>query len=266
MAASLPDKLKEELPPGLWGKVLSATPIVMTVVATGLAGLSSNEMNRAQYDRASAAQLQAKASDQWSFFQAKRLRSALQSDVAELLAGEHGRNPDAAPAQRYAFQTASAVPQMPAAVQAALKAEMAGRSDDALDALSAAIPLAAVEAARKLAVERVQQFDAEAARFNAGALDANARLWYASARYDAESGLDEDVAYLYELLVRKSNLEARRHHARSQRFFVGMLLAQAAVIFATFALAARMRHVLWGIAAAAGLVAVLFAAYVYLWT
>src|SRR5206468_2976576 len=53
---------------------LTATPIVLTVVATGLAGLSTSEMTLAQYHRSLAAQNQSKASDQWGFFQAKRLR------------------------------------------------------------------------------------------------------------------------------------------------------------------------------------------------
>jgi hypothetical protein len=53
---------------------LTATPIVLTVVATALAGLSTSEMTLAQYHRSLAAQNQSKASDQWGFFQAKRLR------------------------------------------------------------------------------------------------------------------------------------------------------------------------------------------------
>ena len=67
----IPDGLKADLPPSLWGKLLGATPIVMTVVATILAGLASSEMTSAQYDRALAAQLQSKAGDQWGLFQAK---------------------------------------------------------------------------------------------------------------------------------------------------------------------------------------------------
>lgn len=266
MAVNLHHQLKDDLPPGLWGKILGATPVVMTVIATALAGLSSNEMNRAQYDRAGAAQLQAKASDQWSFFQAKRLRGAMQSDVADMLAAEHGQDPDAVPAQRFTFKTGSAVPQMPADIQAALKAVMAGRADDVLDDMVGKISAASLDAARRAAVQRQQEFNAEAARFNLGGLPAGQRLQYAAARYGAESQLDEDVAYLYELLVRKSNLEARRHHNRSQRFFIGMLVAQAAVVTSTFALATQRRHVLWSIAAVAGVAAVIFAAYVYLWT
>ena len=76
MKVTIPDELKRDIPQTGWGKILSATPIVMTVIATLLAGLASSEMTRAQYDRSLAAQQQSKAGDQWSFFQAKRLRSA----------------------------------------------------------------------------------------------------------------------------------------------------------------------------------------------
>ena len=57
----------------------------MAVVATMLAGLASSEMTRAQYDRSLAAQQQSKAGDQWSFFQAKRLRGAYQRNTADLV-------------------------------------------------------------------------------------------------------------------------------------------------------------------------------------
>ena len=72
----LKQELKADLPQTTWGKILGATPVVMAVIATMLAGLSSSEMTRAQYDRSLAAQEQSKAGDQWSFFQAKRLRGA----------------------------------------------------------------------------------------------------------------------------------------------------------------------------------------------
>src|SRR5437016_14533191 len=57
-----------------WNMVLHSTPVILTVVATILAGLSSSEMTQAQYHRALAAQNQSKASDQWTFFQFKRSR------------------------------------------------------------------------------------------------------------------------------------------------------------------------------------------------
>src|SRR5205823_7224552 len=51
---------------------LTATPVVLTVVATVLAGLSTSEMTLAQSHRSLAAQNQPKPSDQWGLFQAKR--------------------------------------------------------------------------------------------------------------------------------------------------------------------------------------------------
>jgi len=65
--------------------------------------------------------------------------------------------------------------------------------------------------------------------------------------------------------VRQNNYTAEKHHQRSGKFFYGMLGAQLAVIIATFAIAARQRNFLWSIAAVAGLGAIAFAAYVYLY-
>ncbi len=78
MKVEIPDALKSDVPQTLFGKILSATPVVMAVVATMLAGLASSEMTRAQYDRSLGAQQQSKAGDQWGFFQAKRMRGAFQ--------------------------------------------------------------------------------------------------------------------------------------------------------------------------------------------
>ena len=69
---------------------------------------------------------------------------------------------------------------------------------------------------------------------------------------------------MYEMQVRKGNISAEKHHARSGKFFIGMLAAQAAVIIATFSIAARRRNFLWSLAAAAGAAAVGFSVYVYL--
>ena len=85
MKVQIPSELKSDVPQTTFGKILAATPVVMAVVATMLAGLASSEMTRAQYDRSLGAQLQSKAGDQWSFFQAKRLRGAFQRNTAELL-------------------------------------------------------------------------------------------------------------------------------------------------------------------------------------
>ena len=85
MKIQIPNELKKDVPNTQFGKLLMATPIVMTVIATLLAGLASSEMTRAQYDRAMGAQLQSKAGDQWGYFQAKKLRSAMQRSSMDLL-------------------------------------------------------------------------------------------------------------------------------------------------------------------------------------
>jgi hypothetical protein len=89
------------------------------------------------------------------------------------------------------------------------------------------------------------------------------RLRFHAVRYEAEARFNQAIANLIELQVQESNLTAERHYARSQQFFIGMLAAQLAVISATFAIAARKRNFLWSVAAAAGLIAVAVAAYVY---
>lgn len=299
---TLPQELKASMPPTIWGRVLSATPVIMTVVATMLAGLASSEMTRAQYDRSLAAQQQSKAGDQWGFFQAKRLRSAIQSgtldavrvtastdqvDAAAMRAYAAGL-PNAAPilsaldlllAGRLPEQAAPPVP--PPAVRAALDA-IENDSPDLNERLRAAPP-AEVAAAVRAARDHARDFDnllnpvvtggdalgdaLEAAGPTQQALRRDftlLRLRYSSLRYDAEARLNQAVAALYEVQVRQSNLSAERHRVRSQRFFYGMLGAQAAVIIATFAMAARQRSLLWSLAAAAGLGALLFAGYVFL--
>src|SRR5512135_218551 len=87
MKVQIPEQLKSDVPPTQWGKILAATPVVMAVVATMLAGLASSEMTRAQYNRSLAAQQQSKAGDQWGFFQAKRLRGTMQLSTLDLLKG-----------------------------------------------------------------------------------------------------------------------------------------------------------------------------------
>jgi hypothetical protein len=91
-----------------------------------------------------------------------------------------------------------------------------------------------------------------------------ARIDFNAQRYEAEANLNQVVANLYELQVTKSNLSAERHHRRSARFFYGMLAAQAGVVVSTLAMAARQKNLLWGLAAAAGCVAIAFAVHVYL--
>jgi hypothetical protein len=304
MKTKIPEDMKAHLPLTLWGRVLGVTPVVMTVIATLLAGLATSEMTKAQYDRALAAQQQSKAGDQWSFFQAKRLRSAIQNgtlDVVQSGSSERpidadglrafaNKLPDPAPVQASLtlllagrLPAQAAAPKPDPKVTAALEgidhdlpeAELTPRLTDATPAL--------VLAAIHLAQDHARAFDALLRPVVTGGdqlgdeLDPTGsaprnlihdftvlRLRYSALRYDTEARLNQSIANLYELQVRQSNFSAERHQRRSQRFFFGMLAAQAAVIIATLAMAARQKNLLWAIAAAAGLVAVAFAVYVFL--
>jgi hypothetical protein len=288
---NLPDALKAAVPQTMFGRILAATPVIMTVVATALAGLASSEMTRAQYSRSLAAQQQSKAGDQWGFFQAKRLRSALQRNTLDILHATTEVRPcattDLDASTAAALQT-GALPALPAAapVEASVSAALAAMEQAPLEAelapviaqvqttaLDAAL-LAAKERARALdkqlepitqAIERLdQQLTQSAAEPSASRAFIAARLRYTANRYDAEARVNQAVANLYELQVRVSNQKAERHHKRSKSFFFGMLIAQAAVIIATFSLAAQRRSLLWSLAAAGGAGAVSFALYVYL--
>jgi len=308
----IPEALKADMPQTLLGRIMSATPIVMTVIATMLAGLASSEMTKAQYDRSLAAQQQSKAGDQWSFFQAKKLRSALQHNTLDLLQAANDIHPldivaltqPATPSTgtekiiallaTEAGQDAFALLQKgelpttvitapPAAeVTAALHAIEALKPDaeiaDLLPRISNTLLTETIVAAK----EKTDAFDAatkpvnqvieaaEAALQSQPASPAKrdftaARLRFAALRYDHEARLNQTIASLYELQVRKNNISAEHHHGRSQKFFYGMLGAQLAVIISTFSIAARQRNLLWILAAAAGTTALLFAGWVYLY-
>ena len=306
------DPIHAELPQNLWGKVLSATPIVMTVVATMLAGLASSEMTRAQYDRALAAQLQSKAGDQWNFFQAKKLRSAVQRSTVDMItttatvrpldatalttaldtgAGPSAPNAASAPdawkiLQGGKFPELAAGAPMDPHVAAALAALESSRPEREVSALLVPVSEDVLTQTLQAARDRVLSVDALMAPINQ-AVDGLeqtvnhrtgregsaelirdftvARLRSTARRYDLEARQNQIIANLYELEVRKSNFSAERHHVRSTRFFYGMLAAQMGVIISTFAMAARKRNLLWSIAAAAGLTAISFAVYVYLY-
>jgi len=290
----IPDALKADVPATKWGKILTATPIIMTVVATALAGLASSEMTRAQYSRSLAAQQQSKAGDQWGFFQAKRLRSALQRNTLDilqsttevqplLLPGKTVANLDVLAAlQQGQLPALGPAPALAPQLQAALAAIDNSQPAEQIAPLITLVKAPVFEDALRAAKARAEAFDVATKPINQAierlenqsskeAVSVQerrdfiaARLRYTAARYDAEARLNQDIANLYEVQVRKSNLDAERHHERSQRFFFGMLAAQAAVIISTFSLAAQKRSLLWSLAAAAGAAAIGFAVYVYL--
>jgi hypothetical protein len=282
--------LKKDLPQNKWGKILGATPIVMTVIATMLAGLASSEMTKAQYDRSAAAQLQSKAGDQWSYYQAKKLRSAVAHNTLDLLAATSDVTPlaaDALPGADAATLDALVNNKVPTAtpakldesVNAALAAVENSQPETEITVMLTKIKDVTLAESLMAAKEAANAFDQATKSINKTsdkldetlmAGDKNvfrsfsaARLRYTATRYDAEAKLNSVIGGVLELQVRKGNISAEHHHKRSAKFFYGMLAAQMAVIISTFSIAARQKSFLWSIAAAAGMAAVSFAAYVY---
>ena len=295
MAAKIeiPETLKKDLPPNQFGKILGATPIIMTVIATMLAGLASSEMTRAQYDRSFAAQLQSKAGDQWGYYQAKKLRSAAAHNSLDMLLAMGDINPLGASALKstdlatVAALTKNKLPEaVPAkfhdSVQAALESVENSQSEAEVAAMLGKVKPTQLAESLVAAQAAATAFDNAMKPINKAVdqLDENlmngrdkdvarsfavARLRYTVARYDTEARLNQAIAGVYELQVRQNNYSAEKHQRRSGKFFYGMLAAQLAVIISTFAIAARQRRFLWSIAAAAGLAAIAFATYVYLY-
>jgi len=253
----IPDNLKADLPPNKFGKILGATPIIMTVIATMLAGLASSEMTKAQYDRAMAAQLQSKAGDQWGYFQAKKLRSAVAHNTLDLLRATS----DVVPLDAAALPVADAVTiaaltkdQVPEAapakfddgVQAALEALEASKPEPEIATVLAKVKPAQLAESLVAAQAAAQAFDNATKSINktSDKLDESlatgdrrvfrdfsaGRLRYTSTRSDAEARLNQAIASVYELQVRQNNYSAEKHHRRSAKFFYGMLATQMAVI------------------------------------
>jgi hypothetical protein len=345
-------------PKSLWDTIITSTPVVMTVLATILAGLSSSEMSQSQYHMARSAKEQSKAGDQWAFFQSKKARGAAHLASLEVLRNTGEVAPLTAESLRGAAMQAQMRQGSAGAASAASTKPMdvAAALDDpevreALVCLAGELPplpelkiadsgvRRAVEAVRKAPDEESDVYGAvheaalrdavHAASQNAIAADeamkpamagvaklqamldamagaarapatarssasapsgatpkarsasdrgsppelrllasdfAAARLRFEAARQEREARVNQQTAYLYEVGVRKTAWESERHRARSRSFFFGMLGAQAAVTIASLALAVRERSWLWTTAATIGVLALLSAGYVYLFT
>jgi hypothetical protein len=373
-----PTSGSEPRPP--FERLITITPVLLTLIATVLAGLSSSEMIQAQYHRSLAAQEQSKAGDQWAFFQSKRIRGTIveqtadrtavpipveisrleslaqdmngalaaasarmeakagiaDSDIWKTLHAKITAASEARPAARAVLgkpevQAAMAYlgnDRLPViesgappaeAVQAALKADtrkaetdLAGpRSDELQAAIDAAVgnerrfsdaakqvdqhltevdrafapfQLAsrqlhqALEHARLAEEHLPKSAAAPSAMADLDRLDRRLQLDlselqdYRAARADytvrrnaREAELNQRLAQLYELQVAKSSLDSEHHRRRSKNFFYGMLAAQAGVALASFSLAARKKEGLWALAGVAGLAAVGFSFYVYMY-
>jgi hypothetical protein len=407
-----------EKPKSLWDSILTSTPVVLTVLATLLAGLSSSEMTRAQYHRSLAAQHQSKVSDQWAFFQAKRIRGGSTEMEAEMLRVQHHLTAASAESiTEYVAQLPMDLERVAGASDRLLRALNGIKTDSGNEAVRLAIEKLAqtarqnVEQARALekrvtqtlaqpeigealtylnsdklpsvtrqktggdniraASDAIQAHKTEAetsslmarvtdnelrdaldtAESNAkvfddagkpveeglktlaqlihearaltgtvhqlvervamglteitgslensivktaGVNDATAELRDAAStlarldsamikysdeitqsfmaahrnftarRLEREARDIQEVGGVYEIQVRKSSWDSERHRSRSQLFFLGMLVAQAGVTIASFSLALKQRNALWALATAAGIAAIGFSAYVYL--
>ena len=286
----IPDALKTDVPQTMWGRILLATPVVMTVIATMLAGLASSEMTRAQYARSLAAQLQSKAGDQWGSAAAKKTRGGLAHNSLDLLGATAsvpplqagalaGADPATVTALTEGKPPALKLPKYDGDLKAGLDALAADRPEIEIEGILKKVSDATISNALEQTQDAANDFDTATGPINSysdkmdeklmsGGPDAfrsfaAARLRYTAARYDAEAKLNQAVASMYEMQVRKQNIAAEHHHARSTQFFIGMLLSQAGVIVATFSIAARKRNFLWALAASAGAAAVAFSLYVY---
>jgi hypothetical protein len=338
-----------EPPKTLWEKTLNYTPVVMTVIATLLAGMSNSELSAAQYERSAAAQYQSKADDQWNYFQGKKLRGIALDNTLDLVQtlgqagtfdaaafearvkiwGDQLGKSDADDAGRACAELATTLsgagtkealaavgsgpqftpkPIADAKVRAATDAIGAGKPDADIATLVKAVDAPRLTEAMRTADENSKALDAAVGSTNKaleslrppleklcaaanmqaraarnGATTPNsaadslaasiqsttadfaaARLRFGSRRYALEAPLNQELALLTEIQVHQANIEADHHRQRSRLFFVGSLIAQAAVIGATLALAMKQKNLLWALAAIAGLAAVSFGLYVRL--
>lgn len=420
MDAPAPDSVKpaetapeQSVPPAIapaswWERILTTTPVVLTVIATLLAGQSSSEMTRAQYHRSVAAQLQSKVGDQWAFFQAKRTRKLILEQANDFLESGTASNRLEVPAIQaladrlpddfrqaeiealaliegiaHQGKVAARLTSLNAAASRTLRVAKQGRTDADSARAAMSVTLAAMTGGGQSqpvmtwlksdqlptirdsriedkAIERARQAIADrrpeteiaalvrllapesvrqaivATEGNAAAFDEQTRpidqflrrlsaaagnearlvrgltrslrdlksalasaaptpavqpiadrlerqatdmrgaadevanalkaAWnrFTASRYDRDAVYNQDAAYLYEIQVHQESALSDRHLARSKSFFYGLLAAQMAVTIATLALAVRQKSVLWGLASAAGLGAVLYGVYVYL--
>jgi hypothetical protein len=117
------------------------------------------------------------------------------------------------------------------------------------------------------AVSQVERTDSvvQAAAEELNGMFKAGRYGYTARRQGREASYNLNIAGLYEVQVRLNSLNSGRHRTRSKLFFFGMLAAQAGVTIASLSLAVRQRNILWGLAGLAGIGAVLFSGYVYLY-
>lgn len=83
-------------------------------------------------------------------------------------------------------------------------------------------------------------------------------------RYRGEAGLNFALGYLYEARVKATSAESDKHRKKSENFFFAMLGCQIGATVAALALARKRGSMLWLLAGLAGLVAIVYGAFVFL--
>ena len=382
-------------PKSKWETIVTLTPVMLTLLATVLAGLSSSEMIQAQYYRSLAAQNQSKAGDQWGFFQAKRIRGTIVERLLDQKPGIPGRvepeqlrhvverladryqsakeqasslqavaaagqplhdaagkllgaaTANAADAMKdlttlttmlaqketqaaLAYlgtdrlpQTEANAPQAPG-IAAALEAVANRQPEEELAPLLLEVDAKNLQTALETAETNAKSFEDAAKGVDRSLRDADAlvrreramaygfhraagevetaladqrgqrelqaaaaavastdtaiqrtadqlndyrdaRDDFTARRNEREARNNQAIAGLYELQVHQNSVISEKHRRRSKNFFYGMLCAQGGVAIASLSLAARRRSALWGMAGVAGLTALIFSIYIYLY-
>jgi hypothetical protein len=138
----------------------------------------------------------------------------------------------------------------------------------ALDVALADVPEGMTKALQEVraAGDAVLRSDAavRAAAEELGGVGRAARYDYNYRRYERDARYNQDAAVLYELEARRTSVLSERYRTRSREFFLGMLFAQAGAAIASLSLAAHRKNWLWALAGAAGIAAMGFSGYVYL--
>lgn len=259
----------DKKPKSLKESIFTFTPIALTVLSTLLAGLSSSEMTRSQVFRALAAQDQSKASDQWNYYQAKRLRADDAANSLDLLQAVATTPPTMSQSPRLPDVTDQPITN--ADILEAMKEVDGNQTEEQMAPVVMRISDQQIADALALAHANLIAFIAAVQPMNteltsaSGASAAVSRLQFAVARYDREAEYNRVSGRLYEIEVRRAGVQSDRRKSRSGYFFYGMLAAQAGVIISSFALAVEKRAPFWALAALSGVAALAFSSYVYMY-
>ena len=264
-------------------KIGAALPIALTAIATAFAGMSTGELQKAMLWRSLAAQDQAKATNQWTYAGFKRDRALICQATAALLRVAPGSaaadfakdGGDGAAWLAGGGPPRVKLPDVPDATLAELLDAIRTRRPEAEVLVQARKVTAkgineAIDAAEKFAEQTDKEWtpaveQARAAVAKAGTPGAQAAGFELDRRrYEAESRLNQGIGYLYEARVKVSSAESDKHEHKSKNFFYAMLAAQIGATISALALARKQQSLLWLVAGAAGAVAILIGAAVFL--